>query len=266
MKKNMKKNMKNKKINILPILIILLFIMIIIIVIVLNNLKKNNTTDPNGNLVSIINEKDSKTQNFIDTDNNDDNKEKNYQKMTYKLYNDSTKDNCTFRIQDVIHNKNGTITIKGRIYRYIELPTLLSENEYKALASGKSLNILGEKVTKIDDEKIAQEAQCDMALKIESKKYEYKMIYYLNKNEDGTASLLNGVDASIGEGTDVYMEITVDGNLKCYLYDEEILLKDYYKEDKHIADKNRTRLIHQTDDFILNEKNDTLEKIVFRGF
>ena len=62
------------------------------------------------------------------------------------------------------------------------------------------------------------------------------------------------------------MEITVDGNLKCYLYEEEILLKDYYKEDKHIADKNRTRLIHQTDDFVLNEKNDTLEKIIFRGF
>ena len=262
----MKKNMKNKKINILPIIIIILVIMIIIIVIVLNNLKKNNTTDPNGDSVSIINEKNSQTQSFIDTDNNDDNKEKNYQKMTYKLYNDSIKDNCTFRIQDVIHNKDGTITIKGRMYKYIELPALLSEKEYKALASGKSLNILGEKVTKIDDESIAKEAQYDMALKIESKKYEYEMVYYLNKNEDGTASLFNGVDASIGEGTDIYLEITVAEDLKCYLYDEEILLKDYYKEDKHIADKNRTRLIHENDEFVLNEQNDYLEKIIFSGF
>ena len=262
----MKKNVKNKKINILPVLIILFAIMIIIILIVLYNLKKNNTNDPNGDLISIIDEKNNKTQNFIDADNNDDNKEKNYQKMTYKLYNDNIKNDCTFRIQDLVHNKDGTITIKGRMYKYIELPTLLSEKEYKALVSGKSLNILGEKVTKIDDENIAQEAQYDMALKIESKKYDYKMIYYLNKNEDGTASLFNGVDASIGEGTDVYLEITVDGGLKCSLDDKEILLKDYYKQDIHIADKNRTRLIHENDEFVLNEQNDTLEKIVFSGF
>ena len=263
----MKKNVKNKKINILPVLIILFAIMIIIVLIVLYNLKKNNTNDPNGDLISIIDENNNKTQNYIDMDNQDDNNiQKNYQKMTYKLYNDNIKNDCTFRIQDLVHNKDGTITIKGRMYKYIELPTLLSEKEYKALVSGKSLNILGEKVTKIDDENIAQEAQYDMALKIESKKYDYKMIYYLNKNEDGTASLFNGVDASIGEGTDVYLEITVDGGLKCSLDDKEILLKDYYKQDIHIADKNRTRLIHENDQFILNEKTDKLEKIVFSGF
>ncbi len=262
----MKKSIKNKKKNMLPLLIIILFIVIIILLIILINMKKDEDNDPNGDLVSIIDENDSKTQNFIDVDSNDDNIEKNYMKMTYKLYNDSINNNCTFRIQDVVHNKDGTITIKGRMYKYIELPTLLSKNEYKALANGKSLNILGEKVTKVDDESIAKEAQYDMALKIESKKYEYEMIYYLNKNDDGTASLFNGVDASIGEGTDTYLEITIAGDFKCFLQDKEILLKDYYKEDIHIADKNRTRLIHENQEFVLNEQDNTLEKIVFSGF
>ena len=274
----MKKNSFKK---ILPILIIIVVIMIIIIGVVLINLIKKdeniNKIDPNGDLVVIENKENTQdngqnnTENntstqYIDTENAAVNSgEKNYQEMNWENYYDANKDNNTFRIQDVIHNNDGTITIRGRVYQYLDLPSTLSANEYKALLDGKSLNILGEKVTKVQDDNIAKEAGYDTALKVETQKYKYNFYYYLNKNEDGTATLYNGSDSSIAEGTNVYLQKTLSGNFECYYYGEKILLKDYYKNDVHIEDLNKTRLLHKNNEFVIDEEDGTFFCLVVVG-
>ena len=274
----MKKNSFKK---ILPILIIIVVIMIIIIGVVLINLIKKdeniNKIDPNGDLVVIENKENTQdngqnnTENntstqYIDTENAAVNSgEKNYQEMNWENYYDANKDNNTFRIQDVIHNNDGTITIRGRVYQYLDLPSTLSANEYKALLDGKSLNILGEKVTKVQDDNIAKEAGYDTALKVETQKYKYNFYYYLNKNEDGTATLYNGSDSSIAEGTNVYLQKTLSGDFECYYYGEKILLKDYYKNDVHIEDLNKTRLLHKNNEFVIDEEDGTFFWLVVVG-
>ena len=274
----MKKNSLKK---ILIILIIIVVIMIIIIGVALINLIKKdeniNKIDPNGDLVVIENKENTQdngqnnTENntstqYIDTENAAVNSgEKNYQEMNWENYYDANKDNNTFRIQDVIHNNDGTITIKGRVYQYLDLPSTLSANEYKALLDGKSLNILGEKVTKVQDDNIAKEAGYDTALKVETQKYKYNFYYYLNKNEDGTATLYNGSDSSIAEGTNVYLQKTLSGDFECYYYGEKILLKDYYKNDVHIEDLNKTRLLHKNNEFVIDEEDGTFFWLVVVG-
>ena len=254
--------------KIIPVLIILLIIMIIIIsVVAINLLKKNNninTTDPNGEKIIIENSENTK---HIDTDSNDvNNEEKVYQEINFDNYEENNyMDNKTFRIQDVIHNNNGTITVKGRVYQYLELPSNLSNEEYKALIDGKSLNILGEKVTKVPDNSIAEEAGYEIALKVETKKYNHNIYYYASKNEDGTASLYNGSESSIAEGTDIYMQTTLNGDFECIYYEKSIPLKDYYKNDVHIEDVNKTRLLHKNNEFVIDEESGELLYLVVVG-
>lgn len=264
---------KTKKRNILSRLIILLLILIIIVVGLIiflnNNTKQNiiNKTDPNGDSITIIDENDNESQQFIDSDDKEgENKEKEYQELNAMTYYTNNKDNKTFRIQDVIHNQDGTITIRGRVYKYVDLPTTLSAKEYQALIDGKSLNILGEKVTKIENDEKAQEAKYEMALKIETKEYDYDIVYYVNKNDDGTANLYNGSDSSIAEGTNVYLEKKLNGDFECYLFDEKVALKDYFKKDVHIADKNKTRLFYQNDEFIIEKEDNYFVRLVLSGF
>lgn len=269
---------KNNFKKILPILIIIVVIMIIIIGAVLISLIKNKNKedgiDPNGDSIVVANDENKvqdNTQNntstqYIDTENKDiNNGEKKYQEMNWENYYEANKDNKTFRIQDVIHNNDGTITIKGRVYQYLDLPSTLSAKEYQALLDGKSLNILGEKVTKVQDDNIAKEAGYEIALKVETKKYNYDFYYYANKNEDGTATLYNGSDSSIAEGTDIYLQKTLNGDFECYYYGEKIELKDYYKQDIHIEDVNKTRLLHQNDEFVIDEEDGTFFWLVVVG-
>lgn len=265
--------MKKTKKNMLPAIIILLIVIIIIIGVVLvfinknNNLPIINDTDPNGDIISIIDESNINSQQFIDLDDKDTNNgEKKYQELNNVTYYSGNSDNKTFRIQDVIHNQDGTITIKGRVYEYIELPDKLSAKEYQALLDGKSLNISGEKVTKIQDDNVAKEAGYETALKIENKKYDYEMMYYVNKNEDGTANLYNGSNSSIAKGTDTYLEKTLNGDFECLLNDQKITLKDYYKKDIHVADKNITRLLHENDEFVIDYEYNYFVRLVVIDF
>lgn len=253
-------------------LIILLFILIIIIGVILIVFKKNNKnkvaindTDPNGDLITIIDENNAENMQFIDLDDKDDeNKNRKYETLNYESNYINTRDNKTFRIQDVIHNNNNTITLKGRVYKYVDLPEKLSAKEYQAVLNGKSLNIMGEKATKLEDSKKAQEAGYEIALKIDNKKMKNECLYYVTKNEDGTANLYNGSESLIAEGTDKYLEITLNNNFICYIIDEKIKLKDYYKRDVHIANKNKTRLPYENAEFVFEEENNSyLIKIVF---
>lgn len=263
-----------EKINlkkILPIIIILLFIMIIIIGVIIVSLKKQNdqisNIDPNGDLITIINEDNNENTLYIDTENNvAKNNQKVYQDLNGKNYQENNKDNKTFRIQDVIHNSDGTITLKGRVYKYLELPSYLSAEEYKALLEGKSINILGEKATMIQDETKADEAGYDIAIKVESKKYNYNFYYYATEDEEaGIAELYNGSDSFIAEGTDIYLQITLNGDFECSYFGEKIALKDYYKNDVHIADVDKTRLLHRNDEFIINDEDGSILYLVVTG-
>lgn len=261
---------KNNLKKIIPILIIIVVIMIIIIGAVLISLKKNNAKefdgDPNGDSIFVVNEANNENTKYIDTDRADlNNSEKVYEEINMENYYENNKDKKTFRIQDVIHNNDGTITIKGRVYQYLNIPSALSAEEYQALLKGKSLNILGEKVTKVQDDNIAQEAGYEIALKIETKKYNYDLYYYANKNEDGTATLYNGSDSSVAEGTNIYMQKTLNGNFECIYFDEKISLNEYFKNDVHIEDLNKTRLLHQNDEFIIDEEDGTFYSLVVTG-
>ena len=269
----MKKTKKNN--NMIKKLIILLIILILIIgVILMVLLKKNkkevavNETDPNGDLITIIDENNADNMQFIDLDDKDDeNKNIKYEPLTYYSYYINSRDNKTFRIQDVIHNNNNTITLKGRVYEYIELPEKLSAKEYQAVLNGKSLNIIGERATKLEDDKKAQEAGYELALKIDNKRIKNECLYYVTKNADGTANLYRGSEASVAEGTDKYLEINLSGNFTCYLFDEKIELKDYFKKDVHIANKNKTRLLHENTEFIFEqERKGELMRIVFNTY
>lgn len=262
---------KNNFKKILPILIIIVLIMIIIIGVVLNSLKKNNDEefegDPNGDSIVIVNEANNESIKFIDTENKDiNNGQKNYIEMNTENYAEANKDNKTFRIQDVIHNNDGTITVKGRVYQYLDLPSTISAEEYQALLNGQSLNILGEKVTKVQDDTLANEAGYDIALKIENQKYNYNMYYYATENEESqTAELFNGSDSSIAVGTDTYLQKTLNGNFECSYYGEIVALKDYYKNDVHIEDVNKTRFLHRHNYFLINEQNNTFYRLVVVG-
>ncbi len=265
--KNDKNNKVNKAQKLLKPIIVLVIIIVLVLIIVIKNKSsiKINTEDPNGDLITIIDENNIDYSKFIDMDDKDDETQNiKYELMTTDSYYSNSRKNKTFRIQDVIHNKNKTITIKGRVYEYIDLPEKLSAEEYNALLDGKALNILGEKVTKLDNDEIAQEAGYELALKIENKRIKNECLYYVTKNEDGTANLYNGSESSIAEGTDKYLEITLNNNFICYILDEKIELKDYYKKDIHIANKNKTRLLHENAEFVFEEeRNSYLIKIVF---
>ncbi len=264
-KKNNKRNNKTQKLLMTLILLALIIVLVLIIVIKNNSSININTEDPNGDLITIIDENNIDYSKFIDMDDKDDEIQNiKYDLMTTDSYFNNSRKNKTFRIQDVIHNKNKTITIKGRVYEYIELPEKLSAEEYNALLAGKALNILGEKVTKLDNNEKAQEAGYEIALKIENKRIKNECLYYVTKNEDGTANLYNGSESSIAEGTDKYLEITLNNNFICYVLDEKIELKDYYKKDVHIANKNKTRILHENAEFVFEEeRNSYLIKIVF---
>ncbi len=264
--------MKNNNLKkILPIVIIIVVIITIIIGIILIALIKKQTQeisiDPNGDSIVIVNESDNKSIKYIDTESIDiNNGKKMYQEMNRENYYEANKDNKTFRIQDVIHNTDGTITIKGRVYQYLNLPSTLSANEYQALLDGKSLNILGEKVTKVQDDSIANEAGYDIALKIETQKYDYNIYYYAVEDEESqTAELYNGSDSSIAEGTNVYLQKTLSGDFECSYYGERIALKDYYKNDVHIEDLNKTRLLHKNNKFVIDEEDGTFLRLVVVG-
>lgn len=242
--------MNNKEMKVILPIIIVIIIIIILAILMKKNSQKNdeitNIEENNSEPIEImdINEV---ANDFIQNENVINNS--NYIEMTEQNYKEYNTDNKTFRVQDVTNNNNGTMTIKGRVYEYVKMPEILSQDQYQALIDGKALKILGEKVFKVENDKKAQEAGYDICLEIESEEYDYEMLYYAQKNEDGTATLYEGSEASIADGTNIYMQITLDENLLCQNGPEQTTLKQYFANGYHIKDKNRTRLILKTIEF-----------------
>lgn len=222
-----------------------------------NNANLNTSIDideddnyiPNSNGISIINNENE----FIsDLDKPTNNTEKNYIELTEENYNKYVLDTAdqTFIIQDAINNGNGSFTIRGRVYKYIEIPNTITQDQYQALLNGKALNILGERVVKSSNDAEAHEAGYDMELVIQSQKYNLPMVYYVKRNDDGSGRLYKGSEAELAEGTDIYMQITLSANLPCIYNDDKMTLMDRYTENYHIEDVDKTRLILDNDRFV----------------
>lgn len=222
-----------------------------------NNANLNTSIDideddnyiPNSNGISIINNENE----FIsDLDKPTNNTEKNYIELTEENYNKYVLDTAdqTFIIQDAINNGNGSFTIRGRVYKYIEIPNTITQDQYQALLNGKALNILGERVVKSSNDAEAHEAGYDMELVIQSQKYNLPMVYYVKRNDDGSGRLNKGSEAELAEGTDIYMQITLSVNLPCIYNGDKMTLMDRYTENYHIEDVDKTRLILDNDRFV----------------
>lgn len=213
------------------------------------NIDEDDNYIPNSNGISIINNENE----FIsDLDKPTNNTEKNYIELTEENYNKYVLDiaDQTFIIQDAINNGNGSFTIRGRVYKYIEIPNTITQDQYQALLNGKALNILGERVVKSSNDAEAHEAGYDMELVIQSQKYNLPMVYYVKRNDDGSGRLYKGSEAELAEGTDIYMQITLSANLPCIYNDDKMTLMDRYTENYHIEDVDKTRLILDNDKFV----------------
>lgn len=237
----------------IPLLIILVIILIIIIVIALVFFTKNQNNERlNTDNVKVIDD-NTIFEDKIINENNIVKEEKKYDVLTEDInyYLNTSKDE-TFRVQDVIHNADNTITLKGRVYKYLDLPAL-TKAQYNALLEGKSLDILGEKVTKEPDNTRAEEAGYEISLVVETKEHEDEMIYYANRNADGSATLYYGSDTKLAEGTDIYLKLTLRNDTICEINEQETTIEKYYTQDIHREDKNLTRLYTENIEFAFEQ-------------
>lgn len=261
-----------KKNKIMVAIIIILILIVVLALAMLLFLKKNDDSDenltntnsnantnteeinnnvPNSNGISIVNNESEFTS---DLDKKNNNSEKEYIELTEENYNkyDANTADQMFIIQDAIKNGNGTTTIKGRVYKFIEIPNTITQEQYQTLLNGGTLNILGEKVVKNSNDEEAKEAGYDIELTIESKKYDIPMIYYVKRNDDGSGALYEGSEAKLAEGTDIYMQITLSDDTYCLYHDKDMTLGDRYKENYHIDDVDKTRLTLEKDEFMFD--------------
>ena len=65
-----------------------------------------------------------------------------YIEMTEAKYKEYSTSPYSFRIQEMVQNDNRTITIKGRVYKEIELLSITKE-QYNDLINGKTIDLLG---------------------------------------------------------------------------------------------------------------------------
>lgn len=233
--------------TILPIIIIVVIIIIITITAIIFNLRKETNSQGENTIVETSNEINimpiSEEKQDFSENNTKKNTEKNYIEMTQLNYKQYSEGKYTFRIQDATR-KDGKVTIKGRVYELINFPDKLTKEQLDAVNNNQALNILGEKVVKLPNDN-ANEYGYDMTLIVESTiKSKYPMIYYIKKNEDGSAKLVNGSEAKIADGTDIYMQITLNENIVCKYGNKNATLSKIYEKNYHIEDENRIRISH----------------------
>ena len=135
----------------------------------------------------------------------------NYIEMTEENYNKYNTNGYQFVIVDMQENNNNTITIQGRVYKEKELP-ILTQSQYEDLINNKTVNILGYemKLTDNADFKDEDNTYAGHDLYIESVNNE--LSFYVDKNNDKTANLFYPSEFSLFDGTDIYMQITLDSD------------------------------------------------------
>ena len=174
----------------------------------------------------------------------------NYIEMTEENYNKYNTNGYQFVIVDMQENNNNTITIKGRVYKEKELP-ILTLTQYENLANRQSVNILGFEMKLTEDENLKDEnnTYAGHDLYIESTNNEVS--FYVSKNDDGTANLIYPSELSLFDGTDIYMQTTLDNTTPTTSGWGDITLEKYIKNYTPFFDlKDTVALNLYHDEFI----------------
>jgi len=136
----------------------------------------------------------------------EDNKnEIQYIEMTEDNHKKYNTEKYQFRYEDIINNNDKTITIKGRVYEEIELP-IITKEQYQELMADKTIDLLGHKMKVSESNDFGGHD-----LLIES--IDDWMIFYVDKNSDGTGTLMYGSEIALYKKTNTYMKITVDESI-----------------------------------------------------
>ena len=193
-----------------------------------------------------------------------------YIEMTEAKYKEYSTSPYSFRIQEMVQNDNRTITIKGRVYKEIELLSITKE-QYNDLINGKTIDLLGYQM-KVNKDEDSDNGGYDLLITSTGNKW---MKFYVEKNSDGSGKLhwyteremYEGTSFQEGEtgrfvGTDIYMQITLDENLKCKWGNESKTLQQEYFNRKsngtlNIKEKDDTVLPFANDEFIFQKGNCT---------
>ena len=273
---NEKREIRISLSNVLLIIAIIVIIIMICLIIKLNYEAKietqeiidlNNKISSLQNTINSLNEKTSEDKTTLITSTSDEN---NYNlndnisdehiEMTEEKYKEYSTKPYSFRIQEMIDNGTGTITIKGRVYKEADLLSITKE-QYDDLVSGKTINLLGYQMKQNKDEDL-NNGGYDMLISSTGEKW---MKFYVKKNSDGTGKLqwyterdgYNGTPFQEGEtgrfiGTKTYMQITLDENLKCMWGNKSKTLRNEYEDRK----QNQTLVLKDEDDVSLPLLND----------
>ena len=209
--------MENKRGNVSTVFLIIAIILIVVMGALLYMQKtesdkqiaelENNASKLQETIDDLQGEFDtiSNTINDSETNKEDDKNEMQYIEMTednHKKYNTGKN---KFIYENIINNNDKTITIKGRVYEEIELPTI-TKVQYQDLMAEKTIDLLGHKMKVSESNDFGGHD-----LLIEST--DDWMAFYIDKNSDGTGTLMYGSEIALYQKTNTYMKITVDESI-----------------------------------------------------
>ena len=210
-----------------------------------NTINSNKDVDKNSSTDTTINNTDS-IQYIEMTEAN------------YKKYN--TLPNY-FRIQEMIDNKNGTITIRGRVYQETELLKITKE-QYEDLLDGKVIDLLGYQM-KVNKDEAPNNGGYDML--ITSTIEEKWLKFYVERNTDGSGKLHYYTEEEMYRatpfkedetgrfiGTNTYLQITLDDKLKCESGNVSSTLREEFNKSNGLFNINKNddiKLPYLNDEF-----------------
>lgn len=199
-----------------------LFLIIVIIIFAIKgcNWYKNKMQNQIENIIK--NEQDIKTLDVVnELENKNIIEEKiTYIEMTEENYKKYNSNGYQFKISDMITNTDNTVTIKGRVYKLKELPTL-SKEQFQDLINGKTITVMDYEM-----EMNGSEDADNYDLVIGSTTEDW-LKFYVDKNDDETGKLIWYSEIGIYEGTDVYMQLIVDNSILTESGFGKISLKQY---------------------------------------
>lgn len=166
--------------------------------------KDNEINNNSDGLVSILTEQQvNEKRKMLDSIEYIDMTEENYKKYN----NENGK--YIFKLLDMTSNGNGTVTIKGRVYKNIDLP-ILTKEQYNDLLNGKNVNLMGHEMKKNLDEELEGH---DLLIEMANEGDPF-FKFYVDRNNDGTGKLYDYCEIGIYEGTNIYMKLQVDENIE----------------------------------------------------
>lgn len=224
---------ERKKISLATYVVSLIIMVAIIIVLAVMLVNENKNEDFIEDTVKSVGEQEDNGNKKISNTK--------YIEMTENNY------DSDFRIQSVINNNDGTYTIRGSIYRELDLPNI-SEDDYNKLLNGETIEIFGIEFKARKKENIEEYGEKyipleyvddvtlgDMYIDYSSENKKYELHYY--------------TEIAYYENTGTCMEITLDENTKITGM-RECTLKEFYTEDYSTDYKNIERFPLFNDEFI----------------